>query len=158
MSFNANNINMGLTASHNTNDNSSSWYSYGVMYGWYTATAGNGNYMMSSGNVAGDICPAGWRLPTGGGSGEFMSLTNVVGGGNNMMKNNNLLAFPNNFIYSGDFNHDISQGRGTYGRYWSATTNGRVKAFRLGVASTNWVTADGSWNKWDAFAVRCIVK
>ena len=158
VSFNANNINMGLTASHNTNDNSSSWYSYGVMYGWYTATAGNGNYMMSSGNVAGDICPAGWRLPTGGGSGEFMSLTNAVGGGNNMMKNNNLLAFPNNFIYSGDFNHDISQGRGTYGRYWSATPNGRVKAFRLGVASTNWVTADGSWNKWDAFAVRCIVK
>ena len=70
---------------------------------------------MASGNVAGDICPAGWRLPTGG-------------------------------------------GRGTYGRYWSATPNGGAKAFRLGVASTNWVTPDGAWNKWDAFAVRCIVK
>ena len=156
--FNANDINRGLTASPSALDSSSSWYSYGVMYGWYTATAGNGDYAMSSGNVAGDICPAGWRLPTGGGSGEFMSLTNAVGGANNMEKNNNLLAFPNNFIYSGDYNYDIGGGRGTYGRYWSATPNGRAKAYRLGVALSNWVTPDGSWNKWDAFAVRCILK
>ena len=158
--FNANDINRSssLTPSPTDIGTSSSWYSYGVMYGWYTATAGNGDYAMSSGNVAGDICPAGWRLPTGGGSGEYVSLTNAVGGANNMEKNNHLLAFPNNFIYSGDYNYNTSGGRGTYGRYWSATPNGRVKAYRLGVALSNWVTPDGSWNKWDAFAVRCIVK
>ena len=89
--FNANDINRGssLTRSPTDKGTSSSWYSYGVMYGWYTATAGNGDYAMSSGNVVGDICPAGWRLPTGSGSGEFMSLTNAVGGKNNMEKNNN---------------------------------------------------------------------
>lgn len=158
--FNANDINRGssLTPSPSVNGTIYSWYSYGVMYGWYTATAGNGDYAMSSGNVAGDICPAGWRLPTGGGSGEYVSLTNAVGGANNMEKNNNLLAFPNNFIYSGDYNYNTSGGRGTYGRYWSATPNGKAKAFRLGVALSNWVTPDGSWNKWDAFAVRCVVK
>ena len=158
--FNANDINRGSSLTPSPSDNGTiySWYSYGVMYGWYTATAGNGDYAMSSGNVAGDICPAGWRLPTGGGSGEYVSLTNAVGGANNMEKNNNLLAFPNNFIYSGDYNYNTSGGRGTYGRYWSATPNGKAKAFRLGVALSNWVTPDGSWNKWDAFAVRCIVK
>lgn len=158
--FNANDINIGSSMTPSPTDNGIIyfWYSYGVMYGWYTATAGNGNYDMSSGNVAGDICPSGWRLPTGGGSGEYVSLTNAVGGANNMEKNNNLLAFPNNFIYSGDYNYNTSGGRGTYGRYWSATPNGKAKAFRLGVASTNWVTPDGSWNKWDAFAVRCMVK
>ncbi len=158
--FNANDINRGsgMTPSPSGDGTIYYWYSYGVMYGWYTATAGNGNYDMASGNVAGDICPAGWRLPTGGGSGEYVSLTNAVGGANNMEKNNNLLAFPNNFIYSGDYNYNTSGGRGTYGRYWSATPNGKAKAFRLGVASANWVTPDGSWNKWDAFAVRCVVK
>lgn len=158
--FNANDINRSssLTPSPTDIGTSSSWYSYGVMYGWYTATAGNGDYAMSSGNVAGDICPAGWRLPTGGGSGEYVSLTNAVGGANNMEKNNRLLAFPNNFIYSGDYNYNTSGGRGTYGRYWSATPNGRAKAYRLGVALSNWVTPDGSWNKWDAFAVRCVAK
>ena len=155
--FNANNINRSLTATPNTN-NTSSWYSYGIMYGWYTATAGNGDYAMPSGNVAGDICPAGWRLPTGGTSGEFVGLVNAVGGSTDTAKNNNLLAFPNNFIYSGDYNYNISGGRGTYGRYWSATPNGQVKAFRLGVASTQGATPAGTWNKWDAFAVRCIVK
>lgn len=156
--FNANDINRGSSMTPSPSDDGTiySWYSYGVMYGWYTATAGNGDYAMSSGNVAGDICPAGWRLPTGGGSGEYVGLTNAVGGANNMEKNNNLLAFPNNFIYSGDYNYNTSGGRGTYGRYWSATPNGRAKAFRLGVALSNWVTPDGSWNKWDAFAVRCI--
>ena len=158
--FNANDINRGssMTPSPSNNGTIYSWYSYGVMYGWYTATAGNGNYEKGSGSVTGDICPAGWRLPTGGGSGEYVGLTNAVGGANNMEKNNNLLAFPNNFIHSGDYNYNTSGGRGTYGRYWSATPNGKAKAFRLGVAMSNWVTPDGSWNKWDAFAVRCIVK
>lgn len=158
--FNANDINRGSSLTPSPSDDGTiySWYGYGVMYGWYTATAGNGKFETASGNLAGDICPAGWRLPTGGGSGEYVSLTNAVGGANNMEKNNNLLAFPNNFIYSGDYNYNTSGGRGTYGRYWSATPNSNAKAFRLGVASTNWVSPDGSWNKWDAFAVRCIVK
>ena len=156
--FNANNINRSLTATPNTNNDSSSWYSYGIMYGWYTATAGNGDYAKSSGNVAGDICPAGWRLPTGGTSGEFVSLANAVGGSTDTAKNNNLLAFPNNFIYSGDYNYNVSGGRGTYGRYWSATPVNNVKAYRLGVAISNGATPSGSWNKWDAFAVRCVAK
>ena len=31
-------------------------YSYGNYYNWYSATAGNGTYSMSSGNTAGDLC------------------------------------------------------------------------------------------------------
>ena len=135
--FNANDINRGLIAS---------------------PAATGGDYAKSSGNVAGDICPAGWRLPTGGTSGEFVSLANAVGGSTDTAKNNNLLAFPNNFIYSGDYNYNVSGGRGTYGRYWSATPVNNVKAYRLGVAISNGATPSGSWNKWDAFAVRCIKK
>lgn len=156
--FNANDLDRTLTASPNTNNNASSWYSYGMMYGWYTATAGNGDYAMSSGNVVGDICPAGWRLPKGGANGEFVDLVNTLTGSSATETNNNMLAFPNNFIYSGDYNYNISGGRGTYGRFWSATPDGQAKAFRLGVAATQGATPAGSWNKWDAFAVRCIVK
>ena len=146
-----------MTASPTDDGTIYSWYSYGVMYGWYTATAGNGDYEMNSGNVIGDICPAGWRLPTGGRNGEFVSLTNTLTGSNATETNYNMLAFPNNFIYSGDYNYNTSGGRGSYGRYWSATPENKIKAFRLGVAS-NGATPAGSWNKWDAFAVRCIVK
>lgn len=154
--FNSNNINRGYTASYDENISNRSWYSYGIMYNWYTASAGNGDFTMDSGNVAGDICPKGWRLPTGGSSGEYVALNNAINNGSSST-DAGLLKFPANFIYSGDYNYNKPGGRGSYGRWWSATPNGNAKAFRLGVTASG-ATPDGSWNKWDAFAVRCIVK
>ena len=63
---NTNNINRNLTPAYDTNDSSSSWYSYGVYYNYCTATAGNGGYSFATAgaSVGGDICPAGWKLPT----------------------------------------------------------------------------------------------
>lgn len=154
--FNSNNLNRNLTASYSNNNTHSSWYSYGIMYNWYTASAGNGTFAMSSGNVAGDICPAGWRLPTGSTNGELVALNSLANGGSTT-SDAGLVKFPDNFIYSGDFNYDTPGGRGSYGRYWSATPNGTTKAYRLGIIASG-ATPNGSWNKWDAFAVRCIVK
>ena len=101
--FNSNNINRNNTESYNSNTLDKSWYGYGVMYNWYTASAGRGNFTMSSGSVTGDICPAGWRLPTGGASSDFTELNRLV---NNNATNTvaGLAKFPNNFIRSGDFN------------------------------------------------------
>lgn len=157
--FNSNNINRSLPSAHDTNTNNRSWYSYGVMYNWYTASAGNGTYAMNSGNVAGDICPAGWRLPTGGTNSEFTEL-NRLANGNATNTTAGLVKFPDNLIFSGDFNYNAPGGRSGYGRYWSATPNGTNNAFRLGIATSagTLVTPTGSWNKWDAFAIRCIVK
>ena len=157
VTFNANNLNSSLTASPSADNNSSSWYSYGMMYGWFTATAGNGTYAMTSGNVIGDICPANWRLPTGGSNSEFVALVNSMAGTTLPATNAKMLSFPNNFIYSGDYNHNTAGGRGTYGRFWSATPFNANRAYRLGVAASG-PTPEGSWEKWDAFAVRCILK
>ena len=57
-------INIGNTT---VDSNNHSYDEYGVYYNWYTATAGNGttfspNYET---DVAGDICPSGWHLPSG---------------------------------------------------------------------------------------------
>ncbi len=158
--FNTNNINRDLTASHNENVNNKSWYSYGVMYNWYTATAGNGTYSMASGSVTGDICPAGWRLPTGGSNGEYAGLNRASNNGSTN-SNTGLLKFPDNFVRSGDYNNRIPGGRGTYARYWSATATDSVNAFRFGIANNNnlnLVTPTNNYNKWDAFTVRCVVK
>ena len=125
------------------------------MYNWYTASAGNGDFAMESGSVSGDICPVGWRLPTGGNGGEFSALNTVVNGGITTA-DAALRNFPNNFIYSGDYNKTTYGGRSTYGRYWSATAASTANAFRFGLAASE-VTPVKSYNKWDAFAVRCIV-
>ena len=155
VAFNSDNLNRSLSASA-TASSPAQWYSYGMMYNWYTASAGNGTYAMSSGHVAGDICPKGWRLPTAGTGGELAVLNSSVNGGatNN---DSGLVSFPNNFIHSGDFNQTQSGGRGSYGRLWSATASNNDNAFRLGYTK-NEVTPIKAYNKWDAFALRCIVK
>lgn len=156
--FNTNNINRNLDAYHDTNDDHSSWCSYGVYYNWYTATAGHGSYSVSTAGatVEGDICPANWRLPTGGSDGEFGALNTAI---NNGRTNTdvNLRNYPNNLIYSGDYNKTVLGGRSTYGRLWSSTVANANNAYRLGFTSGE-VTPIKNYNKWDAFAIRCIVK
>jgi len=156
--YNLNDLNRSLTASPTANNNSSSWYSYGGMYNWYTATAGNGLYSRSSGSVTndGDICPTGWRLPTGGDGGEYQALNTAINSGSTT-SSTNLVSFPANIVYSGDYNYNTSGGRGTYTRLWSATATSNANAYRMGVAPAE-VTPLKNWNKWDGFAVRCIVK
>ena len=159
--YNTNNINRSLPASYDTNTRNNSWYSYGVMYNWYTASAGNGTFTMGTGNVAGDICPSGWRLPTGGSNSEYTEI-NRLANDNSTSVITGLVKFPDNFILSGDYNYDTPGGRNSFSRFWSATPNGSINAFRFGInyggAAGKAVTPAGSWNKWDAFAVRCIVK
>lgn len=153
ISFNANNLNRNLAAAYNVDNSSTSWYSYGVMYNWYTATAGNGTYTTVD-NVAGDICPAGWRLPTGNTNGEFQSLNTTANSGI-LNSDAKLRAFPNNFVHSGDYNKDKPGGHHTYSRYWSRTAQNENTAFRFGLSFTQ-PTPAGAYNKWDAFTVRCI--
>ena len=106
---------------------------------------------------SGDYDPlGGWRLPTAGTGGELAVLNNTVNGGVTN-RDTGLVSFPNNFIYSGDFNQTQSGGRGNYGRLWSATASNNNNAFRLGYRN-NEVTPVKAYNKWDAFALRCIVK
>ena len=152
--FDMNNINRNLTASYNANNNTSSLWSYGVWYNWYTATAGNGTYTQTSGNAAGDICPSGWRLPTGGAGGEFAALNTAVNGGATN-SDSGLRAYPVNMVYAGDHNKTADSNRGTYARYWSATVADADSAYRLGVKS-NEVTPVRAYDKWDAFTVRCV--
>ena len=80
----------------------------GRLYNWYTATAGNGKTTSEMAN--GDICPAGWHLPTGA-DGEMSALTSSIGGtipyptyyygtlGQTILSN--LHKYPHNFIDSG---------------------------------------------------------
>ena len=156
IAYNSDNINRSLPATPTNVTSSSSWYSYGMMYNWYTASAGNGDYAMTSGSTTGDLCPAGWRLPTGGNQGEFFAFNNAVNNGT-LNRDAVLRTFPNNLIYSGDYNQDKTGGRGTYGRLWSSTAANNTNAFRFGYA-VNEVTPVKNYNKWDAFAMRCIVK
>ena len=141
----------GSTSSPTLDNQSVRWYGYGAMYNWHTATAGNGTYETNTGSAAGDICPAGWRLPTGGTGKEFDTLKTAIGtvGG--------WRTYPVNIVYSGDYNRTTSSNRNVNARLWSANPTSKTDTIRFGLDRLE-ATTNKSYKKWDAFAVRCIVK
>ena len=117
------------TAYFTTNQSSaqdSDLYSYGNYYNWYSATAGHGTYSKISGNTTGDICPAGWHLPTGGSAEDEFGTLDVTMGGtgayqSSMEAPNRWRSYPNNFIYSGAVGSTTVDQRGSSGYYWSSS-------------------------------------
>jgi hypothetical protein len=105
-------------------------YSYGGMYNWYTATAGNGTLALSSYTpTTGDLCPAGWHLPYGG-TGTGAQGGNTSGGYyylgvslNASVDNENSAkiwaSYPNNFVLSGFYNGTSKSNQGTSAGYWA---------------------------------------
>ena len=149
---------------------SSNVYSYGNYYNWYSATAGHGKYGSDYGSSftsPGDICPAGWHLPTGkDASGEFGLLDIALGGtgasssssttptGTDMSKA--WRTYPNNFVYSGYVNGSSVNIRGSYGNYWSASGNASYSAYNLYFISTGVHPGTGGGSKYYGGMVRCL--
>ena len=168
------------TANRATNpiDSTGNMYSYGNYYNWYSATAGNGTYGKSSGDTEGDLCPAGWHLPTGHSSsdlksGEFGLLSNSLGG----YKNANNVAqlmddftvptyiiieqrfrhFPTNLLYSGFLDSGTFRYRGSVGSYWTATARNNNSAFYLTLDLIGFTPGTCySYNKYRGRAIRCL--
>ncbi|MBQ2622917.1 InlB B-repeat-containing protein [Candidatus Saccharibacteria bacterium] len=157
-----------------TNNTSSSYsassnvYSYGNYYNWYSATAGHGKYSKSSDNVAGDICPAGWHLPTGkdatgdfgvldialGGTGAYSSSSTTPTGAT---MSSAYRSYPNNFVYSGRVNGSSVGSRTSGGNYWSASaSNSSINADILYFGSTFVNPGTNADNKYTGRMARCI--
>ncbi len=153
-----------------TNNTSSSYsaesniYSYGNYYNWYSATAGHGKYgsSYSSGYIApGDICPAGWHLPTGGSaSAEFGALDVAIGGTGASQTtaeaSNRWRTFPNNFVYSGRVNGSSVFIRNSLGGYWSSSASYSYVAYFLSLGSSSVLPGTYSGLKYDGWVARCI--
>ena len=152
-------------------DASGDIYSYGNYYNWYSATAGHGKYGSSYGigyHAPGDICPAGWHLPTGGHSTvlDFALLDIALGGtGDNPEDDDTTLkemsmmyrSYPNNIVYSGFVYYSSSiDGRNESGHYLSASGNGWEVNYGLDVMHANYLPGTHSQWKYGGWSVRCI--
>ncbi|MDO5451773.1 MAG: FISUMP domain-containing protein [Candidatus Saccharibacteria bacterium] len=168
----ANRVSYSTTQSMSTGAN---LYSYGNYYNWYSATAGRGTYSTGSNvTTTGDLCPYGWHLPTGTGSGEFGLLSNSLGGYKNAsdvaqqmtsstsptvtIMLQRLRHFPNNFVYSGNVNGASLSNRGSGGYYWSSTAYSNNVAYYLYFYSSSvYPGTNGSSRKYLGRTVRCVV-
>ncbi len=168
--FNQSMLYTGNTAERGTNPaTGANAYSYGNYYNWYSATAGNGKYANGSGYTApGDICPAGWTLPTSGSASMNFGLLDVALGGTGSTSNSSTTptgavmsaayrSYPNNFLYSGNVNGPSVINRGSDGFYWSKSAYSSKSARYLVFASSD-VNPSNYGNKDGGFSVRCLAQ
>ena len=109
---------------------------YGGYYNYCAASAGTACSSSSAQNATQDICPKGWRLPTGS---EMDGITSYVS------------AFSP--VYSGNYNGSSLSDTGSSGYWWSASVRfGHQLSLRYSSGSLNASLND----KYRGFSVRCI--
>ena len=146
---------------------SSGYNRYGGFYNYCAATAGSYCYSesSSSGNATEDICPAGWRLPTGGTSGEFRALVKAVTGVNGDTTNS---TYVTNFrkalsvALAGHVSSATMYDQGARTLFWSSTRASNSNSYdmdvRVGGGYGVGVYTSTNDNRYYLFNVRCIAK
>ncbi len=127
---------------------------YGSYYNWYTATATYGKRSTTT-DTNYSICPAGWRLPKGGPSGEFKELYDA--GYDTPAELLRDVGGPH-FVLSGAREAGSTQSTGEIGRWWSSTpTTDQKRAYRFYVSSSVVQPSDPNiYGKHRGLSIRCI--
>ena len=128
---------------------------YGTLYNYYAASAATIKTSNNSSNAIYDSCPAGWRLPTGGPSGEFNTLVSNYG-------TIALLRAPVEnggaaMDFAGSFYSGVPTGQGSTGNYWSSTRYDGTDMYYLSLDS-NSVDAVAHASRGNGFSMRCVLK
>ncbi|MBQ3348742.1 hypothetical protein IJG90_04530, partial [Candidatus Saccharibacteria bacterium] len=108
-------------------DSTKNWgngsHMYGVLYNYCAASAGSYCYVSNASpdgvNASEDICPAGWRMPTGDSTGEWGALDSLIN--NNTASNSASIQARLSLPLSGYFYDGSAHGQGSDGYWWSST-------------------------------------
>ena len=129
---------------------------YGTLYNYYAASAGTISGSSNNNHAYYDICPAGWRLPTGGSSGEFQALYtqyNSVALMRASIENSGAA-----FALAGSFNNAAPADQGSGGFYWSSTRYDDSYMYVLDLGTSYVFPANSSNRRFYGVAIRCVAK
>jgi uncharacterized protein (TIGR02145 family) len=145
---------------------------YGYLYNWCAATGANAADCIASSpgavppEAATSICPNGWRLPTGGASGEFAYLNGIMAGEETYSDTNDpahaanwLFAGPWRGVLSGLNNSGYFLTSGSSANFWSSTVSSYSGVYRLYIDSSTPGVYPGTKanTRGLGHAVRCIL-
>ena len=133
---------------------------YGYLYNWCAAMGGQDTAACANATTPApvpttNICPAGWRLPTGGSGGEFQVMNDTVYAGK-ADSDSSIIGAPGLFRRSGYW-YNAFNSQGSSGYYWSSTQLSATYAHYLIFYSTG-VNPAVNVNKYYGFAVRCVAE
>ena len=125
----------------------------GSYYNYCAATAGTycADYNAGVGDAQYDICPAGWRMPTGGPDGEYVNTETLYGGDAGFI---DALKMP----LSGNYYDDIRYNIDSLGYFWSSTFYSAEEMYNPVVSSTGSNASNNYYYRNQGFAMRCIMK
>ena len=114
----------------------------GIYYNFCAVSASTYCYASGSGidvpdtliDAPQDICPANWRMPTGGDSGEYYTLAQKYGSD---AANTNSLQYNLSTSLSGFYGNSSAVDQGSYGYWWSSTYDNSFLMYSLYVDSSN---------------------
>ncbi len=158
-SYSAPLISSSLKDDSNTNDalsEEAKTWKYGVYYNYCAASAGSycyGNgesYGTSIGDATEDICPKGWRMPTGGANGEYNTLRNSIAY-NSATDYRNILHLPE----SGYVDKGAKKYQGNFGRWFASTRTGNGTMNSVGLQNS-YINSDRNNLRHYGFSVRCV--
>ena len=138
------------SSSFNDNDTAKT----GVYYNYYAATAGGifSNPNSSNASANRDICPKGWRMPTGGSSGEYQALYTAYSSDN--VNFQTALRTP----LSGTFSGSSAYHQGVNGYFWSATRYDNIVMYYLYVNASNVNPQSNYYGRSYGNSIRCVLK
>ncbi|MBQ6409681.1 hypothetical protein IJI18_00280, partial [Candidatus Saccharibacteria bacterium] len=143
-------------------------YKIGIYYNYCAASLGS--YCYGSGTSAGssatgnateaDICPFGWRLPTGGSGGEYQNLYNKINlitvaqaDATNLLSLQAMLSTP----ISGLYNGSTAWRQGVHGSLWASTYYNTSYNHYATPSGTTFDVITANARFWGA-SVRCIAQ
>ena len=139
-------------------DTASSGWKYGIYYNYCAASAGSycygsgGSSGISSGNATEDICPSGWKMPTGdtaNKSYDYLYYTGYSGDRTNFVN-----AFHPPLSGYVDVGSPYSQG--SYGSWWSSTRYNDNYMYRLYVDSSSVYPQNYGFSRYIGVSMRCV--
>ena len=110
----------------------------GIYYNYCAATVGTYCYAGNNGvdvpdtiiDAPQDVCPANWRMPTGGDTGEYFALMQEYG--SVIATSNNSLQYNLSTPLSGTYYYIHEGNQGSNGYWWSSTYNDGNNMYALG--------------------------
>ena len=130
---------------------------YGTLYNYCAASAGTICTSSNSNDAASDLCPAGWRLPIGGSTGEFRTLYNL-GDYSTPAKMRTLITGGGvAFTLAGSFYDSTPTNQDSVGLYWSSTRYNSSNMYLLSINASSVYPADG-YSRYNGGVVRCVTK
>ena len=126
-------------------DNQRGW-KIGGYYNYCAASAGTYCNPEGENDLEYDICPARWRMPTGGNEGEYQIVTGMY---DDLI---DVLQLPLSGRFYGGESGRINED----GYFWSSTNRDNVRMYYLNRAG-NTLSPTGSYRRDRGYSIRCVV-